>query len=154
LASAFIGKSGIVVSILATGYPVYRDYNSSKSLYDNAQNIAINAINSIDDHPIYEALANSLAVSALFGGTPGLLIGGSILALKHTGVIKYLGWNEGEQPYFDIPENLSFYGKLASAFIGKSGIKVSSVWIKTLIFQQIFKFVTKFKLKFINKIII
>ena len=29
-----------------------------------------------------------------------------------------------------------------------------SVWIKTLIFQQIFKFVTKFKLKFINKIII
>ena len=31
---------------------------------------------------------------------------------------------------------------------------IYSVWIKTLIFQQIFKFVTKFKLKFINKIII
>ena len=32
--------------------------------------------------------------------------------------------------------------------------RLISVWIKTLIFQQIFKFVTKFKLKFINKIII
>ena len=32
--------------------------------------------------------------------------------------------------------------------------QIVSVWIKTLIFQQIFKFVTKFKLKFINKIII
>ena len=36
----------------------------------------------------------------------------------------------------------------------KSYRYIISVWIKTLIFQQIFKFVTKFKLKFINKIII
>ena len=53
---------------------------------------------------------------------------------------------------------------LASSLVfGKKNIKVRaikyndylvSVWIKTLIFQQIFKFVTKFKLKFINKIII
>ena len=89
----------------------------------------------------------------------------SIIAIKYFKKASELGncdatFNLGMMYYYgtgvrqDYTIAMKYYRKAAKQGNKIAMFHIASVWIKTLIFQQIFKFVTKFKLKFINKIII